>query len=204
MGLLDGVIGSVGGTRRPSLASTVAAGAVLALLVKGVRSYQQSHPAPGEGRSFDPTVQAGQGQVGQTQAGQTQTGQIQAGQTQPGAGGLGGMLGGAGLGGLLTSLGGAGALGALISQFQQKGLGPQVNSWVGHGVNEPVAPEQVAHALGEDNISALQQQTGQPRETLLAELAQHLPDAVHELTPQGRLPSDGELHQIAQSASQPG
>jgi uncharacterized protein YidB (DUF937 family) len=94
------------------------------------------------------------------------------------------------------------ALGALVSQFQQKGLGNQVNSWIGHGANEPIAPDQVAHALGEENIQALQQQTGAPREALLSELAQHLPDAVHELTPQGRLPDDGELHQIAQS--QPG
>ena len=199
MGLLDGVIGSVGGTRRPGLGSTIAAGAVLALLVKGVRSYQQSHPTPTEGRSFDPQAQAGQ-----VPAGQAQAGQVPAGQAPAGGGGLGGMLGGAGLGGVLASLGGAGALGALISQFQQKGLGSQVNSWVGQGANEPIAPEQVAHALGEDNINALQQQTGQPRETLLTELAQHLPDAVHELTPQGRLPSDGELHQIAQSAAQPG
>jgi uncharacterized protein YidB (DUF937 family) len=191
MGLLDGVMGNVGGDgRRPGLGSTVAAGAILALLVKGVRSYQQSHPAPTEGRSFDPQAQA---QAGQAQAGQPATG-----------GGLGGMLGGGGLGGLLAGLGGAGALGALISQFQQKGLGSQVNSWVGHGVNEPVAPEQLAQALGEDNISALQQQTGAPREALLSELAQHLPEAVHELTPQGRLPDDGELHQIAQSASKPG
>lgn len=185
MGLLDGVMGSVSGDgRRPGLGSTVAAGAILALLVKGVRSYQQSHPAPTEGRSFDP--------------------QAQAGQAQAAGGGVGGMLGGGGLGGLLTGLGGAGALGALISQFQQKGLGSQVNSWVGHGANEPIAPEQVAHALGEDNVSALQQQTGTPREALLSELAQHLPDAVHDLTPQGRLPDDGELHQIAQGASQPG
>ena len=56
MGLLDGVIGSMGGggqpAQKPGLGSTVAAGVVLALLVKGVRSYQQSHgQAPGETRS---------------------------------------------------------------------------------------------------------------------------------------------------------
>lgn len=182
MGLFDGVIGGGDGRPKPGLGSTVAAGVVLALLVKGVRNYQQSHAAAGEGRSFDPQ----QAQAGQPPA--------------PAAGGgLGGMLGGAGLGGLLSGLGGAGALGALVSQFQQKGLGSQVNSWVGHGPNEPVAPAQVAQALGEDNIQALQQQTGAPREALLSELAQHLPDAVHELTPQGRLPDDAELHQIAQS-----
>jgi uncharacterized protein YidB (DUF937 family) len=174
MGLLDGVMGSMSGDgRRPGLGSTVMAGAILALLVKGVRSYQQSHPA-GEGRSFDP-AQAG-----------------------------GGALGGAGLGGLLSGLGGAGALGALVSQFQQKGLGAQVNSWVGNGANQPIAPDQMAHALGEENIQALQEQTGTPRAALLAELAQHLPDAVHELTPQGRLPDDSELHQIAQSQATQG
>lgn len=181
MGLLDGVMGSVGGEgRRPGLGSTVVAGAILALLVKGVRSYQQSHPAAGEGRSFEPG---------------------RAGQAQPG--GLGGMLGGGGLSGILSGLGGAGALGALVSQFQQKGLGSQVNSWVGPGANQPVAPDQVAHALGEENVQALQRQTGTPRETLLAELSQHLPEAVNELTPQGRLPDDAELHQIAQGQARP-
>lgn len=181
MGLLDGVMGSVGGERRrPGLGSTVVAGAVLALLVKGVRSYQQSHAAPAEGRSFDPGQAA-----------------------QAGAGGPGGVLGGEGLGGLLSGLGGAGALGALVSQFQQRGLGSQVNSWVGAGANQPIAPDQVAHALGEENIQALQQQTGTSRETLLAELAQHLPEAVNEVTPQGRLPDDDELHQIAQNQARP-
>jgi uncharacterized protein YidB (DUF937 family) len=202
MGLLDGVMGSIGGDgRRPGLGSTVAAGAILALLVKGVRSYQQSHPAAGEGRSFDP----GQVAQGQVTEGQVVPGQIPPAQVTPaqaaaaGAGGLGGLLGGAGgLGGLLSGLGGASALGALVGQFQQRGLGPQVSSWIGSGANQPVAPDQVAHALGEENIQALQQQTGTPREALLTELAQHLPDAVHQLTPQGRLPDDDELHQIAQ------
>src|SRR5579864_3640632 len=100
MGLFDGVIGGGDGRPKPGLGSTVAAGVVLALLVKGVRNYQQSHSAPDEGRSFDPQ-------------------QAQ----QPAGGGLGGMLGAGGLGGLLSGLGGAGALGSLVSQFQQKGLG---------------------------------------------------------------------------------
>lgn len=188
MGLLDGVIGSVAGGGRsgqkPGLGSTVAAGVVLALLVKGVRSYQRSHAQP-ESRSFDPPVQ---GQAGQPQV-------------APAGGGLGGMLGGGGLGSLLGGLGGAGALGALVNHFQQKGLGSQVNSWVGDGRNEPVAPDQVAQALGEDNVQELQQRTGMPREALLSELAQQLPEAVHELTPQGRLPDDGELDQIAGQAA---
>lgn len=180
MGLLDGVIGSMAGggrgAQKPGVGSTVAAGVLLALLVKDVRSHQ-NRQAPQEGRSFEPQ----------------------------GGGMLGGLLGGAGggLGGLLGGLGGAGALGALVSQLQQKGLGSQVNSWVGPDQNQPVAPQQLADALGEDNLEQLQQQTGLPRQALLSELAQTLPEAVHELTPQGRLPAEDELHQIAGSGAAP-
>lgn len=198
MGLLDGVIGSMAGggrpAQKPGMGSTVAAGVVLALLVKGVRSYQANQAASGEGRSFDPHANAGQPHA-----------------APAGGGGLGGMLGGVlggggggaagGLGGLLSGLGGAGALGALVGQLQKKGMGPQVNSWVGQGQNQPIAPEQLAQAIDEDDLQQLEQQTGMPRQALLAELAQTLPEAVHELTPDGRLPNDDEeLHQIAAAA----
>src|SRR4051812_35141871 len=124
MGLLDQVLGGVGmggqpNMQRPGLGGTVAAGVLLALLVKGVRSYEASHGPAGEGRSFDPQAQpapgASQGGLG---------GML---------GGLGGMLGGGGgLGGMLGSLGGAGALGALVSRFQQNGFGQHMGSWLGH------------------------------------------------------------------------
>jgi len=197
MGLLDQVLGGAGlgpqgGAQRPGLGGTVAAGVVLALLVKAVRSYEASHGAMGQGRSFDPQAQsAGDRAAASPTAAQGGLGGI--------LGGLGGMLGGGGggLGGLLGGLGGAGALGALINQFQQKGYGQQVNSWIGHGQNQPLAPTQVADALGDDTVQALQQQTGMPRESLLAELSHLLPQAISEATPQGRPPTDDELHQIA-------
>lgn len=193
MGLLDSILGGGQPQRRPGLGDTVAAVVVLALLVKAVRQYQASHggqPAT-SGRSFDPQAQA------------------QASGHAPG--GLGGMLGGllgggsagsgmgSGLGGLLGGLGGAGALSSLIGQFQQKGFGQQVQSWVGAGQNQPIAPHEVEKALGDNTINALTQQTGMPREQLLGELAHELPQAINEATPQGRLPaSDEELHATAQ------
>jgi uncharacterized protein YidB (DUF937 family) len=193
MGLLDEVLGGAGlgpqaGGQRPGLGGTVAAGVVLALLVKAVRSYEASHGQAGATRSFDPQAQPMGGAA-----------PAQGGGLGGLLGGLGGMLGqgGGGLGGLLGGLGGAGALGALINQFQQKGYGQQVNSWVGHGQNQPLAPAQVADALGDDTVQQLQQQTGMPRESLLADLAHLLPQAINEATPQGRPPSDEELHEIA-------
>lgn len=194
MGLLDGILGGGGQPQRsPGLGGTVAAGVVLALLVKGVRQYQARHGgAPGQdGRSFDPQAQA-QGSGGGL-------GGMLGGVLGGGGGGLGGMLGGGGLGGMLGGLGGAGALGSLISQFQQKGFGQQVNSWVGRGENQPIAPHEVASALGDDTIQQLQQQTGMPREQLLGELAHELPQAISAATPNGQVPQDDqELHQIAQ------
>ena len=199
MGLLDQVIGGMGGIgggasapQRPGLGDTVTMGVVLALLVKAVRSYQASHPAAGQaaGRSFDPAADAGGGGM------------------MGGLGGLGGMLGGmlgagggGGLGGMLSGLGGAGALGGLISHLQQSGLGGQANSWVSSAPNQPVSPQQLEAALGENTVQSLQQQTGLPRQGLLQELSHLLPEAINEATPGGRLPTDAELNQIA---SQPG
>lgn len=58
--------------------------------------------------------------------------------------------------------------------------------------NRPVAPVQLAQALGPDTLDTLQSQTGMDRETPLSQLAQALPEVVHALTPQGRLPGAEE------------
>lgn len=195
MGLLDGVLGGMGNQpqQSPGLGGTLAAGVVLALLVKGVRQYQASHGgAPGQSRSFDPQGSAG--------APSPQGGGL--GGLLSSIGGLGGGAGGGaaggGLGGLLGGLGGAGALGALINHFTEKGFGQQASSWVGGGPNQQIAPHEVGQVLGEDTLNALQQRTGLSRDDLLSELARELPQAISEATPQGRLPaSDEELHQIA-------
>ncbi|MCZ7010107.1 YidB family protein, partial [Salmonella enterica] len=79
----------------------------------------------------------------------------------------------------------------------QRGLSQQANSWVGTGHNEQVTPHQLADALGDDTVQELQQQTGMPREALLAELARELPEAIHQATPSGQLPNDEDLHRLA-------
>jgi uncharacterized protein YidB (DUF937 family) len=178
MGLLDNVVsGAMRQPRgKPGLGQTVAAGVILALLVKAIRS-RQNVAAPG-------AQSAPQAQVNPTQQGGL-------------LGGLGGMFGSGGLSGILSGLGGAGALDGLIGQLKQRGMADQVNSWVSTGANQPVAPQELEQALGEPAINDLQQQTGLPREQLIHELAEHLPEAVSEATPNGRVPDDQELHQIA-------
>jgi uncharacterized protein YidB (DUF937 family) len=99
-------------------------------------------------------------------------------------GGLGSMLGGAGVGGLLN-----GGLGELLEQFQKNGAGDAAQSWIGAGPNKDISPPQLKQALGQDVLSSLVQQTGLSQEELLARLSRELPTAVDKYTPDGRVPS---------------
>lgn len=120
-------------------------------------------------------------------------------------GGLGGVLGGqGGLGGMLGSGTGAGSglnggmvaggLGGLIESLTRSGHGDIANSWVGRGTNQSIAPDQVADAIDPEMVDQLSQQTGMPRGDLLSGLADVLPGVVDQLTPEGRLPREDELH----------
>ncbi|WP_312897028.1 YidB family protein [Microvirga soli] len=107
------------------------------------------------------------------------------GSTLPG--GLGGLLGG-----LLGGAGGGG-LGGLFDEFRQNGYGDHVDSWASPGQNRRIAPDELSQALGPDTLDDLEQQTGLPRQQLLSELSEELPDAVDQFTPDGRLPTEQEV-----------
>jgi uncharacterized protein YidB (DUF937 family) len=113
----------------------------------------------------------------------------------PGQGGIGGLvtqlrnsLGGANAGGVLS-----GGLGELVDRFKQSGQAETADSWVKTGPNRPCTPAQLEQALGPQVLDTLSQQTGLSRDELLARLCRELPDAVDKYTPQGRLPTEGEL-----------
>jgi uncharacterized protein YidB (DUF937 family) len=134
---------------------------------------------------------------------------------QGGGGGLGGLLGGSGgLGGLLGGLLGGGSnqvptseeelgqhapgavsggLGELLRQFQQNGYGHVADSWIGRGPNQRIAPDQLHQALGPETVDELSDRTGMPRQDVLSQLSQALPDMVDRLTPEGRIPDRDEV-----------
>jgi uncharacterized protein YidB (DUF937 family) len=103
-------------------------------------------------------------------------------------GGLGGLLAGGAAGSILS-----GGLGDLMKQLQEGGHGDTANSWVGKGQNKPIAPGDLANALGADQIDAIASQSGMSRNDLLQGLSQYLPDVIDHLTPDGRLPEANEL-----------
>jgi len=193
MGLFDVLNGMQNGPRGPKDA-TASGGmspitmAILALLaykaVKHVSGSTGTAAAPTGGNSTLP---------GSTTA---PTGGLPTGGL---SGGLGGLLQG-NLGGLLGGLLAGGAAGSVLSgglndllkQFQEAGHGDAANSWVSPGSNKPITSDDLASALGADQINTLTSQTGLSRNELLDGLAQQLPEFIHQLTPDGRLPNEQE------------
>lgn len=80
-----------------------------------------------------------------------------------------------------------GGVQGLVQQFEQKGLGAMVQSWVGTGANQAVEPAQIQHALGDNVLQDLAAKSGLSMEELTAKLATLLPDAVDKMTPTGKV-----------------
>jgi uncharacterized protein YidB (DUF937 family) len=106
-------------------------------------------------------------------------GQNQPGGTSEGAGPLLGVLAG-----LLAQSGG---IQGLLNKFTQAGHGDKVASWVSTGENEPISPDQVQHAIGADQISAVAAKLGVDPAQASQLLAKFLPNMVDKLTPGGTI-----------------
>lgn len=55
-----------------------------------------------------------------------------------------------------------GGLSGLLQSFQQSGHGDVINSWIGSGQNQPIAPDQLHRALSPDAVNNLSRLTGLP------------------------------------------
>ena len=84
-----------------------------------------------------------------------------------------------------------GGLGGLIGKFQQAGLGGAISSWIGGGQNQPISPDQMTSALGEDTISQIAAQLGLSQGEAAGQLSQLLPEVINQLTPAGQEPQGG-------------
>jgi uncharacterized protein YidB (DUF937 family) len=188
MGLLDSILGNMTGAGGASMqgrggaTSPIVKALMMLLAAKAFQHYRSGSQGGSMGGGLG-DILGGQGGA--------------LGGMLGGGGGLGGgMPGGLGglLGGLLGGGGGlaGGGLGGLLDQFRQNGYGDHVDSWVSPGQNRRIAPDELSQALGPDTLDELEQQTGLPRQQLLSELSEELPDAVDQFTPDGRLPTEEE------------
>ena len=95
----------------------------------------------------------------------------------------------------------SGGLSELVQRFQRSGLGDVIQSWIGSGPNQPVAPDDLHQAIGPESIDRLSRQTGLGRSELLALVAQALPMIVDRLTPSGRVPQEPEVARMQSNQS---
>ena len=105
---------------------------------------------------------------------------------------LDGVLGGrgehapAGIGGLVAGVEG------LVHRLREHGLGREVESWMGAGSNLPVTARQLAPVFDPHDVDRHAADAGTDGDSLLTEVALVLPDLLHRITPDGRLPRDAE------------
>jgi uncharacterized protein YidB (DUF937 family) len=186
MGLLDSILGNLtasGSSSRGSSTSPLTKALLMLLAAKAYQHYT-SRPQSAGGPSGGPS--------NPSRPGQSSSGGLGGMLGGGGSGGLGGLLPG-GLGGILGGLVAGGGLNSIVDQFRNSGHGNIIDSWVGTGQNQQIDPSQLGAALGPDTVDELAGQTGMPREDVLSELAQELPNAVDQFTPDGRIPTPDEV-----------
>jgi len=80
-----------------------------------------------------------------------------------------------------------GTLPDLADRFTQAGLGPIMASWIGHGPDLPIHPDELRRVLGEERVQDMATLAGMPSVVLLERLCRLLPPTVHAMTPEGEL-----------------
>ena len=185
MGLLDVINGMQQGPRGPSTPSSQSSGGMspMTMAILGLIAWKAfKHITASSPGATPPSAPA------PAPAGGGMAGGMGGGLGDVLKGPLGGLLGGAAAGSVIS-----GGLGDLLKQLQQGGHGDTANSWVGKGENKAISPNDLASALGADQINSLASQSGMSRDDLLSGLSKYLPQVVDHLTPDGRLPSEDEV-----------
>ena len=94
---------------------------------------------------------------------------------------------------LITNHSSGTGLAGLAQQFDQKGLGHLMQSWVGTGPNQPISPDQMHQALGAEQVAQIAQQHGLDASQVTTALAALLPQVINHVTPQGQIPQRNDL-----------
>ncbi len=88
-----------------------------------------------------------------------------------------------------------GGLQGLIKQFNDKGLGELMSSWISTGQNLPISADQIKTALGNDKIRELASKFNLGEQDVSKSLSDMLPQLVDKLTPNGSVPHSDMLSQ---------
>lgn len=88
-----------------------------------------------------------------------------------------------------------GGLAGLVKTFAASGLGDAISSWISTGQNQSVSGEEIARALGPEQIAAIARKIGLGEQDAAHGLAGLLPEIIDKLTPDGQVPDNAMLSQ---------
>jgi uncharacterized protein YidB (DUF937 family) len=100
---------------------------------------------------------------------------------------LGGQRGQQGVMDQVQTLFGGQDMNGIVSQLTSAGMGQQVQSWIGMGVNQPISGQQIQQAVDPAALQQLVQRTGMNHEQICEHVAQVLPHLIDQATPDGQL-----------------
>jgi len=86
-----------------------------------------------------------------------------------------------------------GGLPGILQALKNGGLTEQVDSWVGTGANLNVNAQQIGAALGSSVLTGLAGKLNMSTDELTNKIAEHLPDVVNQLTPNGAVENNPAL-----------
>jgi uncharacterized protein YidB (DUF937 family) len=95
-----------------------------------------------------------------------------------------------GLGAMSKLLKSNGGMQGMAARLTQNGMGQKVQSWIGHGDNQPISGDQVQQALDPSSVRQFAKQTGTTTEQASSHLAQMLPQMMDHASPDGKMPSE--------------
>ncbi len=79
---------------------------------------------------------------------------------------------------------------ALIEQFRNSGLGDKVESWISTGANLPINGKDIGSALSGGQLGQWAEKFGISTDDVSHQLAQHLPNLIDKLSPNGQMPQN--------------
>jgi uncharacterized protein YidB (DUF937 family) len=104
---------------------------------------------------------------------------------------LGGQKGQeAGMAAIQKLVSASGGLQGITSKLNSTGMGKQVQSWIGHGDNQPISGSDVKQCVDPGALSQVAQQAGMTPDEASNHVAEVLPQMVDQATPQGKMPAE--------------
>ncbi|MEQ1723687.1 MAG: YidB family protein [Pseudobdellovibrio sp.] len=86
-----------------------------------------------------------------------------------------------------------GGIDGIIKKLEDSGYKDKVQSWIDKGANTPLTAEEINKVFGNEKVKAIGQKIGVSPDLVAQQISQYLPLIIDKLTPDGQLPTAGNI-----------